>query len=231
MVQTIDLIRKNDKRLSAADKLIEAAGPLFADRPFDAVSTRELAKAANVNLSAISYHFGNKEGLYEAVFKKIIEDLQPVRSGFRSFMEAGANAAKKNPDLQREIIRTFVSAFIEKVISSENPRWRMRLMIREVHQAGPCFDMVMKGHIDIMHDLLGNLVALILGKPSRDPKVVLVSHSILGLCLQYALNQALISHRLEWDGYGEKEVAILKQETVAMAFAMLGLTPKQSTEG
>jgi AcrR family transcriptional regulator len=56
-------------------KLIEIAIPLFASKGFAAVSVREITDAAKVNVSAISYHFNGKEGLYQAVLE---EQLAPV---------------------------------------------------------------------------------------------------------------------------------------------------------
>ncbi len=222
---------KFQKKLSAAEKLVEVAGPLLADRPFASVSTREIAKTAHVNLSAISYHFGSKEGLYQAVFEKLIADLKPARDGFRTFLEAGTAAAKGNTGMQREVIRTFICAFIDALLSDENPQWRMRLIMREIHQTGPCFDLVMRQHIDVMHDLLGSLIAVVTQKPARDPSVILMSHSILGLCLQYALSESLISHRLNWDGYDVQKLDMIKNETVSMVFAMLGLSHPDPKEG
>lgn len=56
-------------------KLIEVATELFAVKGFAAVSVRELTETAQVNVSAISYHFSGKEGLYEAV---LLEQLSPI---------------------------------------------------------------------------------------------------------------------------------------------------------
>jgi AcrR family transcriptional regulator len=56
-------------------KLIEIAIPLFASKGFAAVSVREVTDAAKINVSAISYHFNGKEGLYQAVLE---EQLAPV---------------------------------------------------------------------------------------------------------------------------------------------------------
>lgn len=57
--------------LDTADRIMEAATPLFADRGFAGVSVRELLDAANIsNVGAISYYFNGKEGLYTAILKK-----------------------------------------------------------------------------------------------------------------------------------------------------------------
>jgi AcrR family transcriptional regulator len=52
------------------DRLIEAATLLFAESGFDGVGLREIAQKAKANLAMISYHFGGKEGLYEAVLRE-----------------------------------------------------------------------------------------------------------------------------------------------------------------
>jgi AcrR family transcriptional regulator len=52
------------------DRLIAAATPLFSQRGFDGVSVKELADAAGVNVSLVSYHFGGKENLYRACLEQ-----------------------------------------------------------------------------------------------------------------------------------------------------------------
>ncbi|CUH96657.1 hypothetical protein P22_2747 [Propionispora sp. 2/2-37] len=56
-------------------KLLKVATALFARKGFAAVTVRELTVAAQINISAISYYFNGKEGLYEAV---LTEQLAPV---------------------------------------------------------------------------------------------------------------------------------------------------------
>ncbi|WP_419486961.1 TetR/AcrR family transcriptional regulator [Chryseobacterium bernardetii] len=51
--------------ISKEENILFAAEKLFAEKGFDGTSTREISKAANVNISMISYYFGSKEKLYE----------------------------------------------------------------------------------------------------------------------------------------------------------------------
>ncbi len=51
--------------ISKEENILFAAEVLFAEKGFEGTSTREIAKAANVNISMISYYFGSKEKLYE----------------------------------------------------------------------------------------------------------------------------------------------------------------------
>lgn len=49
-------------------QIMQAAEGLFADKGFDGTSVRDIAEAAGVNLAMISYYFGSKEKLMEAMF-------------------------------------------------------------------------------------------------------------------------------------------------------------------
>ena len=54
----------NDKQI----QIIETAEKLFADKGFDGTSVRDIADEAGVNVAMISYYFGSKEKLLEALF-------------------------------------------------------------------------------------------------------------------------------------------------------------------
>jgi AcrR family transcriptional regulator len=64
-------------RLSAEarrEAIVQAAAPLFADRGFDAVTTREVAEAAGVSEALLYRHFDSKAALYEAIQMSCILD-------------------------------------------------------------------------------------------------------------------------------------------------------------
>ena len=54
----------NDKQI----QIIEEAEKLFAEKGFNGTSVRDIAKNAEVNLAMISYYFGSKDKLLEAIF-------------------------------------------------------------------------------------------------------------------------------------------------------------------
>jgi AcrR family transcriptional regulator len=64
---------------SAEVSLLNAAEALFADREFDAVTTRDIANRAKVNLALVHYYFGAKEKLFRAVLARRIEELSHRR--------------------------------------------------------------------------------------------------------------------------------------------------------
>ena len=82
-----------DNKISqdAKDKLLAAGTMMFAAKGFAGVSIRELATAAGVNSSLISYHFGGKEGLYEAVitaqYERLIVKFEAIAASTSSVEE------------------------------------------------------------------------------------------------------------------------------------------------
>ena len=93
------------------ENIIAAAVPLFAAKGLNGVSVRELASAAGVNLSMISYYFGGKEGLYAAVLTgqfAILGKLEEIEQleidtlqKFELYVRATVSRYRKNPYLLR----------------------------------------------------------------------------------------------------------------------------------
>jgi len=50
--------------------ILEAGESLFAERGFGAVALREIAREAKVNAGSVTYHFGDKLGLLEAIYDR-----------------------------------------------------------------------------------------------------------------------------------------------------------------
>ena len=68
-------------------RLLDAAGELFAEKGFRLAGTREICRKAGTEIAAIHYHFGNKENLYEAVLRyadSLLVDAIPTFEASRS---------------------------------------------------------------------------------------------------------------------------------------------------
>jgi AcrR family transcriptional regulator len=66
-------------------KIMEVATKLFAEKGFDGVSTRDICKQANINISMISYYFGGKQELYQAIIEGLIKKHTEYVKSFISF--------------------------------------------------------------------------------------------------------------------------------------------------
>jgi AcrR family transcriptional regulator len=62
----------NEKQI----EILQVAEQLFAEEGFDGTSIRDIAKKANINIAMISYYFGSKEKLLEAIVLNRISDMR-----------------------------------------------------------------------------------------------------------------------------------------------------------
>ena len=75
------------EKVNTKDKLIRAGIKLFSKYGYAATSTRMIAAEAGVNLSAIAFHYTNKECLYQACLNYIVEKIREYYSPIREKIE------------------------------------------------------------------------------------------------------------------------------------------------
>lgn len=84
-------------------RILDAAEELFMQHGFEGTSMRQLTARAGVNLAAVNYHFGSKDSLIEAVFKRRLDPMNAERVAALDALE------KDGPALASvDIIRAFV---------------------------------------------------------------------------------------------------------------------------
>ncbi|WP_072215769.1 TetR/AcrR family transcriptional regulator, partial [Listeria monocytogenes] len=57
-------------------KILDTARDLFMEKGYRAVSTREIAKIANITQPALYHHFEDKESLYIEVVRELTQNIQ-----------------------------------------------------------------------------------------------------------------------------------------------------------
>ncbi|EQD66424.1 Transcriptional regulator, TetR-like, DNA-binding, bacterial/archaeal domain protein, partial [mine drainage metagenome] len=79
-------------QFSTKQRILGAAEALFAQHGFAGASLRQVTTAANVNLAAVNYHFGSKDNLIEAVFRRRLDALNARRHAALAKVEATPEA-------------------------------------------------------------------------------------------------------------------------------------------
>src|SRR5258705_7359994 len=98
--------------------IMEAAEKLFSEKGFDGTSVRDIAEEAGVNLAMISYYFGSKEKLMEAIFKHRGEHMTLQLE----------NMLKNQELTSLQKMNVLIDGFIEKIMKQQGFH---RIMTRE----------------------------------------------------------------------------------------------------
>jgi len=93
-------------------RLLDAAERLFAQQGFHAASLRAITGEAGANLAAVSYHFGSKEGLMEAVIDRRLTPLNERRTAALETALATATEQGCRPAVA-EVLRAFVEPTLQ----------------------------------------------------------------------------------------------------------------------
>ncbi len=164
----------------ARERVLHAGLKLFADKGFAKTSTREIAQAAGANVAAISYYFGDKAGLYRAVFA---DPAHPV----------GASAeAQAAPATLRGALEAFFSGFLQPLKQGELAQQRARLQLREMLQPSGLWTDQPDHRVRPAHIALLALICQQLGIPEADDEAHRLAFAIIGMALQMLVSRELI---------------------------------------
>ncbi|SFB06910.1 CerR family C-terminal domain-containing protein [Selenomonas ruminantium] len=159
--------KKNTARESREDgnatkaRLIETAGQLIAKQGYEKTTSKEICQLSKVNLAAINYHFGSREGLYRAVLHHVhqqllgTEELDVLQDGHKT---------------PAERLDYFLDVLTEMVQHEEN--WAIRVWIREIISPSPLAEQVVREEsVPVKLNLMLNLLHEYTGLPMQSTQL------------------------------------------------------------
>ena len=97
-------------------RILDAAEELFMQHGFEGTSMRSLTAKAGANLAAVNYHFGSKNALIEAVFRRRLDPMNAARIAELDRLEREAAGRPGSSALSAEqIIRAFIGASLRMI--------------------------------------------------------------------------------------------------------------------
>ncbi len=108
-------------------RIVAAAERVFAERGFDAGTLRQVAAAAGVPLSLITYHFADKLGLYRAVFEARLPEIAQQRLAGLALADL-----EQDPERRLELIVKALLAPMLGLRATEDGRRFAVLLAREI---------------------------------------------------------------------------------------------------
>ena len=135
-----------EKPSPTRERLLDVAEQLLARRGLDAVSVRDITRAAGANLGAITYHFGTMRKLIVAVFERRMTPLSRQRL---EALEAVEKAAGKGPlPLEGVLEAMFRPAVMEAMDGERTGIVFGKLMARSMMDPSPYLEKYIHGHIE-----------------------------------------------------------------------------------
>lgn len=116
------------------ERILDAAEQLFAEQGISGTSLRALTRAADVNLAAVHYHFGSKEGLLDAVVERRAAPLNAERIAELDRIER--EAAGSPPEVE-ELLYAFFTAGIRRLRENPGEGERMSRLIARLDAQPP----------------------------------------------------------------------------------------------
>jgi len=162
-------------------RILNAALDLFGSLGFEATTTRHLAERAEVNLPAIQYYFGSKEGLYRAVIQQIVERIEATSGPVGARITAALAGQPPHQDLLAllfELTDGLVSLILDETLADRDSCRRFFARI-EIEQ-NPA--------IDTLHDCVARhllspaavLIGRLMHRPPEDEEVRMHMVALMG---------------------------------------------------
>jgi AcrR family transcriptional regulator len=174
------------------ERLLQAAMRLFGEQGFSKTSTREIAQAANANVAAISYYFGDKAGLYQACFQSV---CVPVEQNIEKFDQPHFTL--------RQTLEGFYGQMIAPLLGGADAQVLLRLFYREMLEPTGMWQNEIDNNIKPEHKAFTAVLCRHLGLAQPNDDVHRLAYAITGMAVQMLIGRDIVSaitpHMLDSD--------------------------------
>ena len=198
------------------ERVLAAAGPIFAEKGFEHTTVREICQLASVNLAAINYYFGDKRSLYN----------ETVRRAHGRLVERVPLPEWPSDTPAHIKLRGFVHTLLTRMLSRDRDSWQPRLMLREVlkptEACREVIDDYFRPHIEILISIIREMV------PDDTPehRCQQIAFSVVGQCLHYRVAQETLKMVISEESREENfQVNQLADHITDFSLAALGQIP------
>ena len=163
------------------ERILEAAGDVFAKAGYADGSVREISLKARVNVASINYYFGSKEGLYREV----------LLAAHRQLLELEPQP-KPSAD-PKQALREWIRFCLRFVLLKRSSHPVLgRLMAREMRQPTTALGELVKRVIRPIFSDLVRIVASVATPTTNEASVEMAAHQIVAMCVHFDHSREVI---------------------------------------
>ena len=205
------------------NRLLDIAIREFGAKGLEGASTRGIAAAAGTAMSAITYHYGGKEGLYLAAAARIAE-LMRERVGESPVPEA---TVPDDPVAAREGIVRLLLRMVDTMAGPDSEAWSMFIVREQMHPTA-AFDRIYAGSMGAMVSRLARLIEIATAAPPRI--ACIATMTLFGQTVVLRASRAMVLRALDADHFPADDLAAIKARIAANTHAILDRLSAESRE-
>jgi len=177
-------MKQAERSADTRRRLLEAAVEVFAQDGFRNATIERICRRARANIAAAHYHFGDKQGLYTAVFEyaeqqRVQQELGVPEDG--------------NHTPPEERLRAYVTGFLSRLLDPQRPAWMARLLARELIEPTPALDRLVSRRMRSNHEQLSAIIRELVGPAASDNAIRLCTLSVISQCVFYRNSAAIVA--------------------------------------
>jgi AcrR family transcriptional regulator len=198
-------MKLNEKQI----EILQVAEQLFADEGFDGTSVREIAKIANINIAMISYYFGSKEKLLEAI---VIYRIGSMGLKLENLIQENSTPIEKiDKIIEYYIYQINQNRHVHQIVHNEISNKKRQINIE-------AFTELKKNNLNLVTSIVKQGQEL--GQFQKDVNVALLSPIIIGSLLYFHMNKNLYADLFDlktdedFENYIKNELTTHIQKTI-----------------
>jgi TetR/AcrR family transcriptional regulator, regulator of cefoperazone and chloramphenicol sensitivity len=204
-------------------RLVDNALHLFARHGFDGVTTRTLSAAANTNISSIAYHFGGKEGLYDAVFAQVRTDFQKTLTPALTSLNHGVAVSGRDKKSLARVTREFLRSFFNAMLGDPQMQDRIAIVAREFARRSEGFGLFYSEAARPLQTTLANLVAASGHRSPEAPETIIQVQCLIGQLVSFLIIRQVLWTRLNWHSFTPERIDMITNEATVIVLRALSL--------
>jgi len=193
-------------------RILEAAASIFAEHGFAATTIRMICGLARVNLAAVNYHFGSKEGLYSETIRYLRRqayDRYPTTYD----LSPGASPEEK--------LLAFIRSFLLRTAFDERNLRFGTLVMREMVEPTSALDMMVDEGIRSLFGQLVDIVRSLIGETADEETVLSCSRSVISQCLFYLFSRSVITRMSSEHQFDQTDIDTISDQILSFSLHAL----------
>lgn len=197
------------------DRLLDTAIRQFGSKGLDGASTRAIAAEAGTAMSAITYHYGGKEGLYLAAADRIAA-MMAERLGEK--LGQDAEIGDDDPAAARDGVVRILTRMADAMASPDTAAWSPFIVREQMHPTA-AFERIYAGGMGTLAETLARLVRIATGAPPRE--ACMTAMTLIGQPIALRASRATFLRLLEREQFDAEDVASIRARIAANTHAIL----------